>query len=503
MRYNNKKYGSERIYPLFKTTLSKYLTAFVAIILVSFVMVSSIITFTIKGYAQEQNSKALRNSSESVSLICSNIKVQTQISSGHLVDYVRVLLSHDTGLNIVIIDNEGRILLRANMDGGTERIVHSLSGSLGSVETEAFSNLPEGKVMEYTGVIGGASRERIQSCIAPLYTAGEKSGYIISFVSTEKEDNLVAMARKATVNSSLWVMLAAVVAVYFITERIVHPLKNMTVAAKSFAKGDFSARVTVYGKDEVAELSEAFNNMAENLDNFEKMRNSFLANVSHDLRTPMTTIAGLIEGINSGAIPEDKRAYYLGVISDEVHRLSRLVTELLDISRLESGERKFNPESFDVSEMARVVLISFEQSIEKKKLDVSFESDEDEMMVFADKDAVHQVLYNLCHNAVKFSKEGGKLTVSISRYESKKIRVSVYDEGQGIPKEDLPFVFERFYKSDKSRGLDKSGVGLGLYICRTIIESHSETIRVESPSENSTEFWFTLKEGETHNKKRG
>ena len=144
--------------------------------------------------------------------------------------------------------------------------------------------------------------------------------------------------------------------------------------------------------------------------------------------------------------------------------------------------------------MARIILISFEQKISEKDLDVSFDSDSDSMLVLADKDAIHQVLYNLMHNAVKFSKPGGKLAVGIKRSGNKKIRISVYDEGQGIAKEDISLIFDRFYKTDKSRGLDKSGVGLGLYICKTIMDAHEETIHAESDGESSTEFWFTLKE---------
>ena len=333
---------------------------------------------------------------------------------------------------------------------------------------------------------------RISACAQSITSNGVTVGYVISYLSLASEDALVAAARASMIQNALWIMLAAVVAIYFLTDRIIHPLKNMTNAAKSFARGDFSTRVTVYGNDEVSELAEAFNNMAESLDSFEKMRNSFLANVSHELRTPMTTIAGFIDGINSGAIPPEKHEYYLGVISNEVHRLSRLVTDLLDISRLESGERKFNFERFDIAEMARIILISFEKKIEEKNLDVIFEAEEDEIAVIADKDAIHQVLYNLCHNAIKFAKDGGKFAISITKDTNKKVRVSVYDEGMGISGEDLTLVFDRFYKTDKSRGLDKNGVGLGLYICKTIIDAHREQIHAESPNKNGAEFWFTL-----------
>ena len=272
-----------------------------------------------------------------------------------------------------------------------------------------------------------------------------------------------------------------------------NPLRNMTSAVKKFGKGDFETRVTVYGNDEIAELSVAFNNMADSLANLEKMRNSFLASVSHDLRTPMTTIAGFIDGIMSGAIPPEKQEHYLKLISSEIHRLSRLVSQILDVSRLESGDRKMQFADFDVAEVARIILISFEKSIEEKNLEVSFDTEADEMQVYADKDAIHQVIYNLCHNAIKFAKYGGRFEIKISSCDAKNIKISVFDEGQSISDEEASMIFERFYKTDKSRGLDKSGVGLGLYICKTIIDAHEQQIGVESIEGESTEFWFTLK----------
>ena len=188
----------------------------------------------------------------------------------------------------------------------------------------------------------------------------------------------------------------------------------------------------------------------------------------------------------------EKQEYYLQTISSEIHRLSRLVSQLLDVSRLESGDRKMEFVDFDISELARIILISFEQKIEEKNLDVEFDAP-DELFVNADKDAIHQVVYNLCHNAIKFAENGGKFRISISQTDSRHVNVSVFDEGQCISKEEMGLVFERFYKTDSSRGLDKNGVGLGLYICKTIIDAHDERIGVESAEGVGTTFWFTLK----------
>ncbi|MBQ9070422.1 MAG: HAMP domain-containing histidine kinase [Clostridia bacterium] len=491
---------------MFKSTFAKYLTAFVIILLISFLILSSIITTTIREYVTENKEESLLETTTALSNQLSKVgNTLDNYVLGFGYHGLIPLIIQDDDIKIMITDENGNILLTTvrtitDEDGFKQPITWG-NENLGSIDLRAFKNTSDAH-MRYQGRMESVGKENYLMCAKPIKSEGSVTGYAISLISTSQEDAMVLAARRTIISSSCWVMLAAVVALYLITERVITPLKNMTKATKKFAKGDFSTRVTICGHDEIAELGEAFNHMAESLDNFEKMRNSFLANVSHDLRTPMTTIAGFIDGITSGAIPPEKHEYYLGVISAEVHRLSRLVADLLDISRLESGERKFNFVSFDVAEMARIILISFEQKIGEKNLDVIFETEEDSVFVVADRDAIHQVLYNLIHNAIKFSKQNGKLAIYISKLGSKKIRVSVYDEGQGIPKEELPLIFDRFYKTDKSRGLDKSGVGLGLYICKTIIDAHGEEIHAESPSDNGAEFWFSLKEGSASQKER-
>jgi signal transduction histidine kinase len=461
----------------------------------------------IQSYVNEDRENNLLSTSNSIASGMSDMEnVENEIKFQDMV--ISTLININTDLQVLITNATGKIYLSTitglvDEDGLREP---DISGDLGSVDLSLFDTKTTESGESYFvhhGNLGGLVKESHAACAKQIVNKGSVRGYVISLSSTVKEDNLISITRRAVINSSAWVMLAAVIAVYFITERIIHPLRNMTTAAKQFAKGNFETRLTVYGEDEVSALGNAFNNMADSLENLEKMRNSFLASVSHDLRTPMTTISGFIDGITSGAIPPEKHEYYLGIISTEVHRLSRLVSQLLDISRLESGDRKFTFSNFDIAEVGRIILISFEQKIEDKHLDVEFDAENDTMMAFADKDAIYQVMYNLCHNAIKFSKEGGKFAIKISRYQGNKIRISVFDEGQIIPDEDKLMIFERFYKSDKSRGLDKSGVGLGLYICKTIIDAHEEEIHVESKGDIGTEFWFTVKEGEAQRRKNG
>lgn len=492
---------------MFKSTFSKYLAAFVLIILVSFLTLSGIITSMIQEYANEDKENSLISASNAIADHVMDKEIE---NVKEYIDMLSVavtpIINLDSNLNVVITDKSGRIFLSTINSELDEDGVKKpeISENLGVVDMSLFFEKTDADgelYLVHMGTLSDLLAERHIACAKQIITGDVVRGYVVTLSSTAEEDNLISITRRAVINSSAWVMLAAVIAVYFITERIIQPLRNMTLASKQFAKGDFETRVTVYGEDEVSELGNAFNNMAESLENLEKMRNSFLASVSHDLRTPMTTISGFIDGITSGAIPVEKHEYYLGIISAEVHRLSRLVSQLLDVSRLESGDRKFNFTDFDVAEVARIILISFEQKIDTKRLEVEFDAENDEMPVYADKDAVYQVIYNLCHNAIKFSSEGGRFVIKISRAENKKIRIAVFDEGQIIPPEDIPMVFERFYKSDKSRGLDKSGVGLGLYICKTIVDAHDENIYVKSVEGIGTEFCFTLKEGESHKRK--
>lgn len=319
-------------------------------------------------------------------------------------------------------------------------------------------------------------------------------GVILTFSGAQGQPDIIQEMMRTIILTVMWILAVAIIAIYGVSYYVTKPLREISHAAKEFSHGKYDTRVPVRGNDELAELATSFNDLATVVQHREEMQNIFLSNASHDLRTPMTTIAGFIDGILDGAIPADKQEYYLNIIKSEIKRLSRLVTSLLDVSRLQSGERKFEMKPFNICEVVSQTIISFESQIEEKHLDVDCQFDDFDMMVIGDKDAINQVVYNLCHNAIKFSYEKGKYRVSIKREENK-VRVTVYNEGIGIPSEELPFVFDRFFKSDKSRGLDKTGAGLGLFISKAIISAHGEDLKVESEHGKYCSFSFTLKKG--------
>ena len=487
---------------MFKSIFTKYLTVFMSIIVVSFIVLTFIVSAMFIDYTVDEKKEMIERCSIAVVNYmkndCGIVDEKTFIHAldekyNSIKSFVSLISPLENELSIMICDRDGLVY---NID--TNAAHPHLPDYIPQNVMDKIEDCSETTMVNLDEVF-----EEKHYCYGTPYVGenDELLGAVIVCSSSEAMSEMVEMLVKTIVMTSLWVLVIVLVTVYILSERQVAPIKNMSHTAKKFAAGDFESRVEVKGRDELAQLAVSFNNMAEQLAVLEDTRRTFLVNVAHDLRTPMTTIGGFIDGIRDGAIPEEKQDYYLTLISDEVKRLSRLVALLLDVSRIEAGDRKFTSTNFDICEMARMILISFESKLDEKRLDVEFDCENDNMFVYADKDAIHQVLYNICHNAIKFSYEGGKYRIRINRMD-KKVYVSVYNEGVGMPAEDLPHVFDRFYKSDKSRGLDKTGVGLGMYITKTIINAHEQDIWVKSIQNEYCEFVFTLKEGDKKSKQR-
>ncbi len=280
---------------------------------------------------------------------------------------------------------------------------------------------------------------------------------------------------------------------FILTRQIVKPIKRMRDAAKSIAAGNFDLRIPVKSNDEIGQLSRTFNSMTESLSELETMRSSFISDVSHELRTPMTIISGFVEGILDGTVPEEDREKYLSTVLDETKRLSRLVSELLEASRLEQGKVEINKKPLDINRLLLETVFANEQRLAEKEIKLELKIDESTPLVLADKDSIKRVLINLIDNAIKFTPNGGGILLATLR-KNKKVYVSIKNSGEGIPKEELRHIWERFYKTDKSRSSDKKGVGLGLHIVKTIISQHGGEIYVQSEEGKSTTFIFVLDE---------
>lgn len=288
---------------------------------------------------------------------------------------------------------------------------------------------------------------------------------------------------------------------FILTGQITSPIKKMKNAAKSIANGNFKERIPITSNDEIGQLAESFNSMTESLGELETMRSSFVSDVSHELRTPMTIISGFVEGIMDGTIPENEREKYLGIVLSEAKRLTRLVSELLEASKLEQDKVELKKESFDMNRILTETLISYEQQITQKNIDVNLMLEGNECNAYADRDSIKRVLINLIENAIKFTPVDGKITLK-TESNDKKVITSVENTGEGISENDLKHIWERFYKTDKSRGEDKKGAGLGLHIVKTIIKKHKGEIFAESKQGEYTRFTFILDKGEENTSER-
>lgn len=356
----------------------------------------------------------------------------------------------------------------------------------------------------YTGMsdLGGFFGEKRYVAGTPILVT------TVDVTTGQARQSLVGVAYVAAEASSLTELWRAFTSIFFFTAVVVlciafltssvtslrqtKPLKEIAETARKFGHGEYELRVQGYEdrKDEVGELAEAFNAMADSISKSEERRSEFVANISHELKTPMTTIAGFSDGILDGTIPPDRERAALQTISSETRRLSRLVRRMLDLSRLQSAENVTAQEQFDVSEVMLRVLVSLETKINSRRLDVDTQLPDAPVMVWGDPDAITQVCYNLLDNAIKFSAEGSTMGISITT-KGGKAHVAVRNTGATIPPDELAMIFDRFHKSDKSRSVDRDGVGLGLYIVKTILNNHKENITVTS-QDGVTEFMFTL-----------
>ncbi len=480
---------------MLKTLYSKYLVSFIMLLGIGFCTIAVIICAVVSTYSINTKTDLMNKTAEMVYLEISTEMYAENCSFETAVE--RNAEKYKSVFNVITEYSESEIVL-VNSDGKVifENAPDSIFAST-KISSKTLYEIKNSTGVSVLSDLGGLFSSRRFNFIYPIeeMVAGNSKpiGYIILTSSASGMSMVFEQIIKTIIIASLWVFFAAIIIVYFITDRITTPIKDISKAVKSYSKGNFDVRIPVRGEDEIANLAIAFNNMASDLSKLEKTKNTFFSSVSHDLKTPMTSIQGFIEGIQDGTIPPDKHEYYLGIVLEEVKRLTRLVNSLLDITRMQSGNVKLNPEHFDICEMARLILISFEEKIEELKLNIEFNCDDETSDVFADKDAIHQVLYNIVSNAMKFTPEKGTLKIDITKDKSNdKYVVSVYNTGIGMKNEELEYVFDSFYKADSSRGLDKTGTGLGMFIAKSKIDAHGEKIGVESEYEKFCRFYFTL-----------
>lgn len=495
---------------MFKTIFSKLIVIFLLILAIAFSITGVMMSLLLDDYVTEEKAEMLETASNWINLVFSNYIQNIDVN-----DYMSVaraeLLLKDTLLSYGNYTNSYIWIVTAQG--------YLFQSNMPSVVTDKFTNadgyviIPDSKIlprllMEETtireiGDFGGFFKDPYFGDIGDVwltvarsfqYEGANGSKIMIAiYMHTPVEEVIDARMQviKYFLISGGVALAIALVLIYIFSMKLTRPLKQIKLTAARISNGEFEKRVNIKSKDEVGELAKAFNHMADELQNIEQMRRGFIANVSHELRTPMTSIRGFVEGILDGTIPQEKQNQYLTIVRDETNRLNRLVNDLLDLAKMESGELKLNITAININELVRKCVIKFETMLLEKELSVNADFEEEDMIARGDSDAIERVLYNLIHNAIKFTPQGGRISL-ITRKNRDSIEVTVKDSGIGIDESELEMIWDRFYKTDKSRSRDKSGTGLGLAIVRNIINEHGQNIRVESHPGEGTAFTFTL-----------
>lgn len=481
--------------PLF----ARYLTVTTSLILVSYlVLTSALVLFLTNHWTHQKEELLIENvtlNAEYSERILSSCTTQAELNSA------LILICNNLGVTSNAIDAD---VFFCNTAGDVmickEDFTYNYSSDSDSCLIHGGYNVPDDIIEKAKngtyfsdGKIQGLFNEKTFLAGVPV-TVGDTCIGII-FASAPVEGSIRGYANNLAriyLWSSIFAVALTFLAAYAMTAKFTNPLRQMSTATKAYAQGDFSKRVTVTGHDEMAELCASFNQMASALSVLESSRRSFVANVSHELKTPMTTIGGFIDGMLDGTIPDEQRSDYLKIVSDEIKRLSRLVTSMLNLSKIEAGELELKPKEFDLASMMIDCTLTFEQEIEKKDISVEGFENMGNVSVFADRDMLYQVVYNLVDNAVKFTENGGKISLFAGETQDGKICLAVQNTGDGISSEEIGKIFERFYKVDKSRSYDVKSAGLGLYLCKTIVEMHKGEIFAESTVGEFTRFTVLL-----------
>ena len=382
---------------------------------------------------------------------------------------------------IWIVNTDGEVIYDSSDDGN----------SAANLVIEGFPEEGTSKNYYREGDFYGHFSEEMLSVLSPIMYNYNLKGYVVIHSPMERireQRNDLALITLSTI--AVVFVLSTFILIVF-TDIVYIPLKKITKATEAYAEGDFTYPIDIDKNDEIGYLAASLTYMADKLSHLEDDQKKFIANVSHDFRSPLTSMKGYLEAMVDGTIPPEQHEKYLNIVKNETERLTKLTNNLLTLNNLNITGMSLDITDFDINSTIKNTVATFEGTCKKKHISFNLILTGEVLYVLADKGKIEQVLYNLIDNAIKFSKPDSSIKIETNE-KNETIFVSVKDSGIGIPKEDLKLIFDRFYKTDRSRGKDKKGTGLGLSIVKEIINAHHENINVISTPDVGTEFIFTL-----------
>ena len=464
-----------------RTLYLKFLAGFLAFHVLAFLVVATFTTRSTYRYMLDTEADSLYRRAK---IVASNYAANYFQNTLTLKDIQEHLATFDSYLKspIWIIDAKGNILI--NSRGGTD--------------DEHPETIPDFDIISFgtsyyqTGDFFHTLPGEYLTVYAPININYKVRGYVLIHQQISQVNRYSDGFINISYVSLLIIFLCSFLLLGVFTCIIYVPVQRISRIAKSYSSGNFEPKVTVHSNDEIGYLAASITYMASELQTLEDDQRKFIANVSHDFRSPLTSIKGYIEAIMDGTIPPEMQEKYLNIILTETERLNKLTQSMLELNKYGShGKAILDVSSFDLNTIIKNTALSFEGTCMQKRISFELILTEETLFVTADMSKIQQVLYNLSDNAIKFSSDGSAITIETTE-RNDKVFVSVKDSGIGIPKDRIHKLWERFYKTDLSRGKDKKGTGLGLAIVKDIISAHNENINVISTEGVGTEFIFTL-----------
>ncbi len=494
---------------VFKSIFVKLVLIYISISIISFIALGSVFYYFSGDFIYSEKKSMITGSIDGVVSVLQSTYNRNLSTVFPLVNAYIQRTADSLGAMIVIADKDGNIypsLIKSGIkDSSLSSTVISkfLRGSSGVLK------FPDQKQINVIGSDGGTYSE-----IGNFYDLFSDTGFSWLTVANEfsinnvPEGNVYVFLPVPDLDAgrvkilqifslcALGIALLATITIYFVSRRITRPIKSMRVAAQEVVAGKFDKRVEIISGDEIGELSDSFNQMIDSLENLENMRREFISNVSHEIRTPMTSISGFVEGILDGTIPSERQEYYLQIVKNESVRLNKMLNDLLELVSIESGKEIFEAKDFDICEICKRAIVMFEKPIVEKNIRINATYEYESIIARADSDSIQRVIMNLIQNAIKFSQSGSPIEIKVYYDSHKMVCVSIKDHGKGMSRDDMKYIWDRFYKADKSRIRDDAGTGLGLAIVKNIIDSQGLKIDVNSSVGSGTEFIICINNGE-------
>ncbi|MCB2298043.1 sensor histidine kinase [Clostridium tagluense] len=463
-----------------KGLFSKMLATYTIIISMSLIIIASCLSYWFQNYFFDERKEQFLNNSKMIQDYAKKY-MAGEVTSAQVNDIITIIGDYIKS-DIWLTDSYGRVYAVSNKEH--KEFMYK------PVFVKELEELRLGNTFEVTGPYAGVLDKTVRVYGTPIMNEGTFKGSIILYNSVEELSQSLKRVYEIIWISSIFAIIFSCIVIYYFSQKIIiKPLAEINSVARRISNGDVDKRVYLKSNDEIGELAQSFNFMADSIEKNEKNRREFISNVSHEIRSPITSIKGFISGILDGVIPQEKEKYYLSIAYEEIQRLTRLVNDLLDMSAIEAGEFSLRIMEVDINEIIRLTVINYERKIKEKRASVDVCFDGDSLFVAGDRDRLVQVITNLLDNSIKYVNEGGKIKIS-SKIKGKKAFISVFNDGPKIAEEDLLHIWDRFYKADKARTA-KDSTGLGLSIVRNIITQLQEDIWVEN-KDNGVYFTFTL-----------